>query len=138
MKIFRSAMFAPMLILVLALLCSMVILNVRTAEYNGWLPAEGILQDRVQLRKLKDRIHYTFIVDGTEYCGSDIIRRSIHTPPKGTAVTVWYDSDDLSRTSYGSKPSAEFDSLAPIFLAVPLSAGVLLMRLQRDASRIES
>ncbi len=132
MKIFRSALFAPAVILISALLCSAVILNVRTIEYLGWYSTEGVLQERVQLRSLKDRVYYTFTLDGTTYNGSDVLHRHVHTPPKGSAITVWYDSDDYTRTSYGSRPSAEFDSWAPFFIAVPLSCGILLLNMRRD------
>jgi len=137
MKIFRSALFAPVAILILAMLCSAIILNVRTIEYLGWYSTEGVLQERVQLHSLKDRIYYTFTLDDTTYNGSDVLHRDVHTPPTGSVITVWYDADDYTRTSYGSRPSAEFDSWAPFFIAVPLSCAILLQNVLRDNSSIK-
>ena len=118
--------------MVLALLSSVVILNVRTAEYNKWAPAPGIIQEREQLRKLRDRVYYSFDT-GSQICsGNDVIHRDVHTPPAGSEITVWYDTEDPSRNAYGSKPSAQYDSWAPFFLALPLSAGAFLFNLRKD------
>lgn len=135
-KLFRSALFAPALIMAAALLGSVFILHYKTADYSRWQPAQAVIEQRIQLRSLKDRVYYSFELDGAVLEGSDLLHRHEKTPPAGSVVRVWFDPADPKRTSLWNRPSAEFDSWAPVFIALPLSFGVLMLGLKRERGSV--
>ena len=125
MKNNRQAIIYPVIILLLAAICSAVIYCVKTAKYEDWQTAEAVVVQRDALRKHSHRVCFTYTVDGVQYSGSEVWNDTADRNPVGSVTTVWYDPEQPSLVRYG-KPSPGFDACAPFFLAVPLSIGVFL------------
>ena len=119
----KTAIIYPVIILLLAAICSVVIYSTRTAKYESWLTTEAVVVQRDDLRKHKHRVHFAYTVDGVEYYSSEVWSDRGDRNPVGASTTVWYDPQQPSQVSYG-KPTPGFDACAPFFLAVPLSIGV--------------
>ncbi len=114
-------------VILIAAIASCVIYSVNAEKYKNWQETEGIVQEIEQLRKLKDRIHYTYIIDGKVYSGSELVHRSAHSNAKnaGDNISVWYDPDNPSSSFY-LKPNPTFQATAPIFLTIPICLIIIL------------
>ena len=121
----KSAFIYPVIILLLAAICSVVIYCARTAKYESWMPTDAIVVQRDALRKHKHRVHFVYTVDGKQYTASEVWSDRADRNPVGSMTDVWYNPAHPSQVSYG-KPSPGFDACAPFFLAVPLSIAVFL------------
>ena len=121
----KTAIIYPVIVLLLAAICSAVIYHVQTAKYESWLPTDAVVVQRDDLRKNKHRVHFVYSVDGVQYSGSEVWKNSADKNPVGSTTDVWYNPKQPSQVSYG-KPSPGFDACAPFFLAVPLSISVFL------------
>lgn len=114
-------LISVIIVLIIAAAASGVIYKVNEEEYKSWQSADGVVQEIEQLRKLKDRIYYTYIVDGKIYSGSEVVHRSSHSDAQkaGDEIFVWYDTDNPANSCY-LKPNSTFQATAPIFLTVPI------------------
>jgi len=129
-----------MLIPLIILLCAIVltgIFNARKNEYYAqWCPADGVVTEVGQIRKFKRQVGYTYVVNGAEYASDEWLRiRHDAMPESGERVTVWYDSEDCSRSSLSKPQVSALDYIAPMFPAVVLAIGVTLAGRNRGAQR---
>lgn len=123
MKINRSALVYPAVVLLLALACSVVIYFVRSAKYETWESAPAVITAQEDLRGHKTKLHYSYSVDGVIYRGSDVMSDSATSLTAGSDTEVWYDAAQ-PEVSMLTPPTAWFDALAPWFLALPLGIAV--------------
>lgn len=121
----KAVFIYPVIVLLLAALCSAIIYNVRTAKYENWQTADAVVVQRDALHKHKHRVHFVYTVDGIQYNGSEVWNDRADKKPVGSTTDVWYNPEQPSQVSYG-KPTPGFDACAPFFLAVPLSIAVFL------------
>ena len=113
------------LILAVAGVLALGVHVLRTRQYQGWLPAEGVVIDvqfhrsyRKKSRRDAYQIYYEYSVDGVTYSGVNAYsgRESDTDAAAGKQVTVWYDPDAPDKSSY-HKPGTGIDFLIPIFIA---------------------
>ena len=121
----KAAFIYPVVILLLAAICSMVIYSVRTAGFGNWQTTDAVIVQRDTLHRHKHRVHFVYTVDGIQYTSSEVWRDNADRSPVGATTDVWYNPERPAQVSYG-KPSPGFDASAPFFLAVPLSIAVFL------------
>ena len=113
------------LILAVAGILAVGVHVLRTRQYQGWLPVEGVVTDiqfhrsyRKKYRRDTYQIYYEYTVDGVTYTGVNAYsgRESDTDAAAGKQVTVWYDPDAPDKSSY-HKPGTGIDFLIPIFIA---------------------
>ena len=118
----------PIIIMIIAAIVSAVIHTAKTQQYSTWQPTEGIFLEAKKLR-MGHNYKYTFsyTVGGQSYTGSNTYGRSSKEtrPNTGDVITVWYDPQNPSSSSY-HKPNADLDSAVPFFFAIPLSIAILI------------
>lgn len=108
-------------VIVIAAVISGIIYIADTNKFSDWETAPGIITEIEIMRKLKDKIHYTYTVDGNMYSGSELVNRaSVSSGRKvGDEVSIWFDPNNPSSSFY-LQPNPTFQALAPFFLAVPI------------------
>lgn len=114
-------------VMLIAAIASCVIFRLNTEKYSAWRETPGVVIEIEQLRKLKDRVYYTYEVEGEIYSGSEVVSRDSHSNAKNTGdeITVWYDTEDHANSCY-LKPSPTFQAIAPIFLTIPICLIIIL------------
>lgn len=126
MKLYKNKYVLPVLILLVALLSSILIYVLRSEQYKDWTSAPGVILKIQDVRNFNVRIYYAYTVDGKSYNGDDLFGRSSESKnEEGQKVTVWYDPDHPSSSSF-FKPHPGLDPYGPFFLGIPLSIAVLL------------
>ena len=114
-------------VIIIAAIASGIIYKLNADKYSSWDSVPGEVQEIEQLRKLKDRIYYTYTVNGKVYSGSEVVHRSSHSNAgkAGDEITVWYDTKEPASSCY-LKPNPTFQATAPIFLTVPICLIIVL------------
>ena len=116
------------IILVIAGVLALGIHFLRTAQYQNWLPTEGVVTDVQFHRSHRSRrksydytyqIYYDYTVQGVSHSGVNTYsgRESDTDAAPGKQVTVWYDPDAPEHCSY-HKPGTGLDFLYPFFVAL--------------------
>ena len=116
------------IILVIAGVLALGIHFLRTAQYQDWLPTEGVVTDVQFHRSHRSRrksydytyqIYYDYTVQGVSHSGVNTYsgRVSDSDAAPGKQVTVWYDPDAPEHSSY-HKPGTGLDFLYPFFIAL--------------------
>lgn len=120
-------------VIIIAAIASGIIYKINCEEYKDWESTPGVVVEIKLLRKLNDRIYYTYTVDGNVYSGSEVVHRNSHSSAKnaGDEVAIWYDPDNPSSSLY-LKPNPTFEATAPIFLTVPICLIIVKTRLKKD------
>lgn len=128
-----SVFLIPLLLLIAAAICSVIISTTKSNDYKGWQEAQATVLRWEELKKHNTRVHFTYTVDGQLYSGSELFHDSPDNPfPTGSQKTVWYDPDDPTRVSF-YEPDATLDTIAPFFIAVPLAIACFFnARVNRD------
>lgn len=115
----------------MAVIISISLYFIKTAEYENWVSTEGTLTDMEQTYSSGGKhhvgggagytLHYIYAVDGKSYQGMDSFSGKL--PEEhfvGQEIEVWYDPADSSRSMY-SKPGPGLWPYAPFLFAVPVS-----------------
>lgn len=126
---------APVIILLIAGLCSVAIYFLRTEQYKDWVSTDGVV---VQIERFSGgrrsssshRIHFSYTVNGEEYVGSSLYGGYDTDVYEGYACEVWYDPDEPQMSSF-NKPTPGLDPYGPFFLAIPMAIGALGFRRKR-------
>lgn len=115
----------------MAVILSISLYFIKTAEYENWVSTEGTLTDMEQTYSSGGKhhvgggagytLHYIYAVDGKSYQGTDSFSGKL--PEEhfvGQEIEVWYDPADSSRSMY-SKPGPGLWPYVPFLFAVPVS-----------------
>lgn len=126
---------APLIILIIAGICSVGIYFFRTEQYKDWVPTDGVV---VQIERFtggrrsssSHRIYFSYTVNGVDYVGSSLYSGYDTDVREGDVSEVWYDPDDPQMSSY-NKPTPGLDPYGPFFLGIPLALSVAFRRRRR-------
>ncbi len=135
----KKRIFISVGILVLAVILSISLYFIKTEQYRDWLPVEGFLTNIEERHGHSKRggsdwvyeLFYTYTVAGEDYHGSSVY--SGKAPEGhfiGERVTVWYNPDAVSESSY-HKPGPELWPTVPIIFGIVLALRVLLSKRRR-------
>ena len=134
--------FAPLGILVLAVVLSWVLHTAKTAQYAGWLPTEGIIT-KIEYHHSSSRrshgsddsyeLHYDYSVAGVSYSGSNRYSGDETERREGERVEVWYDPENPDSASF-HKPGPGLYPLVPFIFALPLMLRFLKRKHHRRGS----
>lgn len=138
-KIGKWSFWVPILILAVACVASRLIFDARTEQYKDWKEAPGVVLERKNVKDFRVRISYAYMVDGQVYRGDALYHRSSDgkAAGAGTEVTIWYDPDIPSVSSY-HKPSPGMDPLVPFFFAFFFMIGWILRCAERRKNQAHS
>lgn len=123
-----KALIAAALVIILAVVLSVGIYFVRTAQYNDYVSAPGVIT-QIDIRQGSGKssgnhtIYFTYTVDETEYSGASSYSGSSTDRIEGETVEVWYDPDNPGESSF-HKPVPGLDPIVPLFFCIPV-AGVV-------------
>ena len=131
-KLLSNKVVQLALVVAAAALLSGVLYLVTTEEYKDWQPVQGTVTDLTQYyrggrlgRGRLYRIDYTYIVNGTEYRGTDSFSGSIpDSLTIGTQAQVWYDPHHPARSLF-ARPLPSLAVYVPFIFAVPVSLFVV-------------
>lgn len=122
------------LIAVITIFAMFVVHQLLTEKYADWVSTDGEITDvrfyHAKRKKHADvysyEIYYTYNVDGQTYAGVDGFngKESDTDAAAGQAVTVWYDPDDPSSSSFG-KPSSGLWPFAAFLIGLYLISQTL-------------
>lgn len=132
------------IIAVITVFAIFAVQQVLTAKYADWISTDGeIIDVRFYHAKRKKRtdvytyeIYYTYNVDGQTYTGVDAYsgKESDTDAAAGQAVTVWYDPDNHSDSSF-HKPGAELWPFVPFLIGAYLISQTLKGETQSKKGR---
>lgn len=124
--------WVPVIILFIAILLSFAIFYARTQQYKSWEPTPGVVTEiklfsshgggKAHLSSRSHRIYFAYSVAGQSYTGYSQYSGYDSESAAGDAVTVWYDPDCPSQSSF-NKPTPGLDPIAPFILGLPLMIG---------------
>ena len=133
MKMLKGArLWCPIIIMSLAIICSVSLYFIRTQQYKDWETAPGIVLEIKPYRGSNGgkfhissgpshRIIYSYAIGGNDYMGESIPYSGYDSDFwEGQATWIWYDPDNPGNSSF-HKPGPGLDPYAPFFLAVPFS-----------------
>ncbi|MBQ8238415.1 MAG: DUF3592 domain-containing protein [Oscillospiraceae bacterium] len=132
------------IIVVITILATFAVHQVLTEKYADWVSTDGEITDvrfyHSKRRKRADvysyEIYYTYNVDGKTYAGVDgyMGKESDTDAAAGQAVTVWYDPDDPSSSSF-HKPSSGLWPFATFLIGLYLISQTLKSDTQTKKGR---
>ena len=126
---------APLIILIIAGICSVGIYFFRTEQYKDWVPTGGVV---VQIERFtggrrsssSHRIYFSYTVNGVDYVGNSLYSGYDTDVREGDLSEVWYDPDDPQMSSY-NKPTPGLDPYGSFFLGIPLALSAAFRRRRR-------
>ncbi len=116
-----------LLIAAAAVVFTLLANSAKRQDYENWRRTDGVVTQAVQGRHFRIRVYYDFTVDGEKLSSWESLHiRRDSIPAQGSAVSVWYDPENIRRTSLSKPEVTALDSIAPLFPVTVLLVAVIL------------
>lgn len=128
-------LWTPVIIIVIALICSVCIYYVRNERYKDWVSVSGVItnvEQYVSSNRTRHNIYYSYNVNGAEYTGEESFMGNNNGHYSGEICDIWYDPDNITDSRF-EKPGPGLNIFAPFFLGIPLAVGMYGFNKQRSA-----